>query len=250
MKSDYHIHSYFSKDSKLNPDEIIKKAIDLKYSKIAFTDHLEFLFPQWSFHNEVSFSDYYNFFSELKAKYISEIEIIRGVEIGEYYQTVSQVRDYFGDLRPDLVLGSVHTLLPNKDISLPFEQALSQKEIISYYKANLELVEKCDIDVLAHLGIFTRYLHHDIKAGLPICRDIFQVMQEKKIALEINYSGLRKTTKQFIPHFEVLDLYASEGGTLVSIGSDTHQLSDFDDNYNEMRRILEEKRYPFVEVNE
>lgn len=245
MKKDYHIHSFFSADSKLIPEKLIEKAIELKYSEIAFTDHLEFLFPQWSFHEEHSFKEYYDYFSDLRTKYASQINIVMGVEIGEYYKTILQVRDYFGDLKPDLILGSIHTLFPKKDISLPFDKALSEKEIINYYKYNLEMVEKCDIDVLAHLGIFTRFLQHDIKIGLPICKDIFQVMLEKKIALEINYSGLRKLTKQFIPHFEVLDQYAIEGGKLISIGSDTHQVSDFDDNYDKVIEILEEKGYPF-----
>ena len=245
MKKDYHIHSFFSADSKLSPEKLIEKAIELNYSKIAFTDHLEFLFPQWSFHEEHSFEEYYNYFSELKIKYATEIEIIRGVEVGEYHKTMRAVEDYFGGLQPDLVLGSVHTLFPRKDISLPFEKPLSETEIVNYYKYNLELVEKCDIDILAHLGIFARLLSHDIRVGLPICRDIFQVMIEKKIALEINYSGLRKSTKQLIPHFEVLDKYAIEGGTRISIASDTHQLSDFDDNYEQVINILKEHGYPF-----
>lgn len=245
MKKDYHIHSYFSKDSKLCPEKLIAKAIELKYTKIAFTDHLEFLFPKWSFHEDISFENYFDYFSELNLEYASQIEIIRGVEIGEYYETKAQARDYFGALRPDLILGSVHTLLPDRDISVPFKKPLSKKEISNYYKLNLRLVEECDLDILAHLGIFTRFLPHDIKVGLPICRDIFQVMLEKKIALEINYSGLRKPTKQFMPHFEVLDKYASEGGKLISIGSDSHVLSDFDDNYDQVIRILEERGYPF-----
>lgn len=249
MKKDYHIHSYFSKDSKLNPEELIKKAIELNYQEIAFTDHLEFLFPQWSFHEEYSYQEFYDFFTSLKAKYVSKIKILRGIEVGEYQQTKAQVLDYFGDLKPDIILGSVHTLLPNRDISLPFDQPLSEKEIVAYYKENLKLVEDCHIDVLAHLGIFTRYLPHNIKAGLPVCRDIFQVMKEKKIALEINYSGLRKSTKQIIPHFEVLELYASQGGSLISMASDTHQLSDFDDNYDQVIRILEQNKYGFIVVN-
>ncbi|MBI9032124.1 histidinol-phosphatase HisJ family protein [bacterium] len=248
MKKDYHIHSYFSKDSKLDPDKLIQKAIELNYQEIAFTDHLEFLFPQWSFHEEYSYQDYYDFFSLLKAKYAPKINILSGVEIGEYHQTKTQVTDYFGHLKPDLILGSIHTLLPKKDISLPFQEPLSPAEIISYYKSNLELVETCDLDILAHLGIFTRFLPHNIKVGLPICKDIFQVMKEKNIALEINFSGLRKTTKQFLPHFQVLDLYAMEEGKLISIGSDTHQLSDFDDNYDNVLSILDEKGYPFLVV--
>lgn len=245
MKKDYHIHSYFSKDSKLDPEKLITKAIDLKYNIIAFTDHLEFLFPQWSFHDEVTYSEYYDYFTELKAKYASKIDILRGIEIGEYYKTKKQVSDYFGDLKPDLILGSIHTILPDRDISLPFKQPLSNQEIVAYYKLNLKLVEDCDMDILAHLGIFTRFLSHEIKAGLPICRDIFQVMIEKEIALEVNFSGLRKSTKQFLPHFEVLDKYAMEGGKRISLGSDTHQLSDFDDNYDHVIKIIEERGYPF-----
>jgi histidinol-phosphatase (PHP family) len=247
MKKDYHIHTHISKDSKLNPDELILKAIDCNYAEIAFTDHLEFLFPQWSFHQEYSFVDYLDFFTNLQEKYSSQIKILRGVEIGEYQETKEQVLDYFAGLRPDIILGSVHTILPDKDISLPFAKPLSKQDIISYYKANLKLVEKCQIDVLAHLGIFARYLQHNIKEGLPICKDIFQVMKEKEIALEINYSGLRKVTKQIIPHLEVLELYANEGGELISLGSDSHQVSDFDDNYEKTWAILKDNGFGMFE---
>ncbi len=238
MKKDFHIHSHISKDSRQNPEEIILKAIELNYDEIAFTDHLEFLFPKWSFHQDYSFAKYMNYYTELQEKYADKIKILRGIEIGEYQETKSQVEDYFAGSRPDIVLASIHTILPDKDVSLPFTNPLSQQEIIKYYKANLQLVENCDLDILAHLGIFTRYLKHDIKPALPVCKDIFQVMLEKNIALEINYSGLRKANKQFIPHLEVLDLYASQGGRLISIGSDSHQLSDFNDNYDETWRIL------------
>lgn len=248
MKKDYHIHTHFSKDSKLNPDDLIIKAIESDYAEIAFTDHLELMFPQWSFHQEYTFADYLGYFTNLQEKYASQIKILRGVEIGEYQETKEQVLDYFAGLRPDIILGSVHTILPNKDISLPFNKALSKQDIVNYYKANLELVENCDIDVLAHLGIFARYLKHDIKAGLPICKDIFQVMRERKLALEINYSGLRKLTKQIIPHLEVLELYALEGGKLISIGSDSHQVSEFDDNYDKVWTMLQENGFGIFEL--
>lgn len=241
MKKDYHIHTKISEDCKLPAEELIAKAIEKGYTTIAFTDHLEMLFPKWSFHPDMTFSKYIAYFASLKDKYSTQIEILTGVEIGEYHVTIPQVKDYFGDLKPDLIIGSIHTLLPDTNISIPLEQALTPQEIIKYYKANLELVEKCDIDILGHLGIFTRYLKHDITHALPICRDIFQVMVAKNIVLEINYSGLRKTTQQFMPHFEVLEEYAKQGGKRVSIGSDTHVISDFDDNYDRVIEILEEK---------
>jgi len=245
MKNDYHIHSEISADCELSAEKLINKAIERKYNRIAFTEHLEILSPKWSFHPDITFPDYMDYFNSLKEKYSEQIEILGGVEIGEYQVTIPQVEDYFGDLRPDVVVGSVHTLLPDRNISIPFERPLSPQEVLDYYKANLELVEKCEIDILGHLGIFTRYLKHDISIALPICRDIFQVMLAKNIALEINFSGLRKSTKQFMPHFEVLEEYAKQGGKRVAMGSDTHMIEDFDDYYDEVIEILKEHDYGF-----
>jgi histidinol phosphatase-like PHP family hydrolase len=58
---------------------------------------------------------------------------------------------------------------------------------------------------------------------------------------------LRKVTKQIIPHLEVLELYASEGGKLISLGSDSHQVSDFDDNYEKTWAILKDNGFGMFE---
>ncbi|OQY38194.1 MAG: hypothetical protein B6226_04000 [Candidatus Cloacimonetes bacterium 4572_65] len=239
MKKDYHIHSLQSPDSSLNPVELIKKAIKLNYETIAFTDHYEPTDPDESFHSALSFIEYLNYFHKLRDTYKDKINILAGVEIGEYHLAKSAVEDYFQGYRADVILGSVHVLEPKRYISMPFKPLLNQKEITAYYKSNLKLVEECDIDILAHLGIFMRYDNHNITHVKPIIRDIFQVMIEKKIALEINYSGLRKSTRSIIPQISTVEQYATEGGSLISIGSDTHIIDHFDDHYDEAVKILD-----------
>ena len=47
--------------------------------------------------------------------------------------------------------------------------------------------------------------HCCLVAWFFVAEAVFQVMVAKNIVLEINYSGLRKATQQFMPHFEVLE---------------------------------------------
>ena len=62
-------------------------------------------------------------------------------------------------------------------------------------------------------------------------KDIFQVMIDRDVALEINFSSLRKPYSRLIPEPEQIELYRSLGGVLFSIGSDSHMLEHFDMHY-------------------
>ena len=42
---DYHMHTFFSTDSEGNPEEYIKKAIELGLDEICFTDHYDVDYP-------------------------------------------------------------------------------------------------------------------------------------------------------------------------------------------------------------
>ena len=47
--SDYHVHSHFSGDCEMIMEEAILKAIALGLNEIAFTDHVDYDYPDLSF---------------------------------------------------------------------------------------------------------------------------------------------------------------------------------------------------------
>jgi len=230
MIYDYHIHTEYSYDSFIKADDLINKAIQQGYDDIAITEHLDLLPQEISLYGLISLRDYVNFCQRLRDKY-SQITLRTGIEIGDYHL----LRDYAKtiingyDLYP--ILGSVHFLSDHTNIAIRMSKALSRDQISDYYRANLQLVQDCDIDVLAHLGVYKRYY------GAPpnedhvqeLIKEIFKVIIEREIALEINLSGLKKPFAEIIPEPRYIEIYRSLGGNLFSIGSDSHKLENFGD---------------------
>ncbi len=229
MKFDYHLHTEDSYDSRINADALIKKAIDLQYDEIAITEHLDLLPQELSLYGLPSLQRYTRRIAALKTKY-PEIKILTGIEIGDYQQVKDFAKNLISGLGFELILGSVHFLSDHTNIALPLAQPLSAPQVEDYYLQNLSLVNTCDVDVLAHLGVYKRHYPFipDETAVYPVIRDIFSVMVERQIALELNLSALRNGYPSFLPEEHIIQLYLEQGGKLFSIGSDAHTLEHFD----------------------
>lgn len=232
MKKDYHIHTDFSADSKLKLSELIPRAISLGYNEIAITEHLDLLPQEISVFGVPSFIKYKNYVEYLRKKH-SEIKIIWGIEVGDYQEVKAFADSLLEQMQFELVLGSVHFTGAHINVAVPLKKPLSRDETRQYYENNLRLVQTCDFNVLAHLGVYKRYYTKlpDEKHCLSIIRDIFLTMIDKEIALELNLACLRKPYNSMIPESEYLDLYQKLGGKLVTIGSDSHSLEHFNLNY-------------------
>jgi histidinol-phosphatase (PHP family) len=230
MKYDYHIHTEYSYDSFIKSDDLMQKAINLEYDEIAITEHLDLLPEELSVYGLPSLKKYRAYTQALQTKYPS-ITLRTGIEIGDYHR----VRDFAYQLIAGFdffpILGSVHFLSDHTNVAIALKKPLDKSQIRDYYKNNLELVSTCEIDVLAHLGVYKRYYDHcpDESYVLDIIADIFQVMIKRKIALEINLSSLHKPYRQTVPEPKYIELYRDLGGTLFSIGSDAHILDRFGD---------------------
>ncbi len=228
--TDYHLHTEYSWDSHLKAENLIAKAISLKYDAIAITEHLDLLPWELGENGLVSLRKYRDRLSELQASY-PRLQVLGGIEIGDY----QSVRDFASDLISeydfDLILGAVHFLVDRTNVAIPLPHPLDKSQIEAYYRLNLRLVNDCDIDILAHLGVYQRYYKAvpEESFALPIIKDIFRTLIERGIALEINYSAYRKPLGCCLPNPAVLDLYREMGGRLFSIGSDSHHLDHFHD---------------------
>jgi histidinol-phosphatase (PHP family) len=240
LKIDYHLHSSVSADAHTNPDALVKKAIARGYEEIAITDHFDLLPSEISTYGVPSYRQYIQMLESLQARY-PEIHITSGMEAGELHRVKDLLMGIIAVQKPDLLIGSIHVLSTGKNISVPFSQPLTDAEIQDYYQENLHLVQSGDFQVLGHLGIYKRYYHQHPGAEdkyNELVAAIFEEMIKRDIALEINYSGLRKTLKSLIPEIPHLKLYLELGGKLLTLGSDAHTLAHFDDKYQQAIHLI------------
>lgn len=241
MKIDYHLHGEFSSDSLMSYDKLCSKAIQNGYQEIAITEHFDFLASEIYHFGIPPYENYFRRIREIKNKY-PQIKIYCGVELGEYHRIKEIADAVMAHEKPELIIGSIHILSDGKNISIPFNEPMNDAQVRDYYKENLRLVESCDIDILGHLGIFKRYYNKqpDEMQFHPIIDKIFTTMIKKNIALEINYSPLRKSYKQLLPEPLYIKRYLKLGGRLLSIGSDSHSINQFDDHYGEAIAMLKD----------
>lgn len=226
---DSHIHSNCSFDGHNSITELGTKANDLGHLYFAITDHCE--------------CDQYN---DLKHNYKTSSlrahremleakkdfpNMIMGIELGQPLQNLEAAnevleRDY------DFVMASLHNISGMTDfytwgnVSGNFDEHLA-----CYLKEIKEMVRWGRFDALAHLSYPIRYLRDENGNNLNFnnfhkeITEIFEIMIEKNIALEINCAGSKPTGCGFlIPDLTLIKLYKSIGGKLVTIGSDTHRL--------------------------
>jgi histidinol-phosphatase (PHP family) len=233
MRIDYHIHSEFSADSKLDMHTLLRKAIASSYQEIAFTDHFDLIPAEIGYYGIPSYVKYSRTIERIRREF-PEISILKGVELGEYHRCSELVEQVLQcDSPPDIRIGSIHVLPDGTNVSEPLTGEMTGSAIESYYQENLALARKGGFDILGHLGIYKRYLRNepDESRVVDIVRDIFRTIIEKGIALEVNLSGLRNHIQSIIPSKEYLNLYREMGGELLIIGSDSHSIDHFDQNY-------------------
>ncbi|MCB5235023.1 MAG: histidinol-phosphatase HisJ family protein [Candidatus Cloacimonetes bacterium] len=235
---DYHLHTEYSFDSMIKGKELMEKAIRLGYKEIAITEHLDLL-PFEAKNNGIpALKKYWNYCKNLQKEH-PQITLHCGLEIGDYHRTKDYALELIEGFDFFPIMGSVHILEDNTNVAILLNKQLSKEHTIEYYKQNLDLVTNCDINILGHLGVYKRYYSERIDESFvyPIIKDIFEVMIARNIYLEVNLSSLYKPYQMIIPEPEMLQMFKEMGGTLISIGSDTHRLDKFEDNTSILQRF-------------
>ncbi|MDI9528922.1 MAG: histidinol-phosphatase HisJ family protein [Candidatus Cloacimonadota bacterium] len=241
MKADYHLHTEYSYDSRMKAKELVDKALALNYDLIAVTEHLDLLPNELLVYGLPAFKKYCQGMQALKERLAdTPLKLLCGIEVGDYNRVRPFADCLLEQLDLDLVMGAVHFLNDFTNVAVPLKAPLTPSEIVSYYRLNLDLVQHCKIDVIAHLGVYKRYYEDmpDESFCRDILKDIFQTMVERGIALEINFSSLRKPYARILPEEWQIELYMDCGGSLFTLGSDSHLLEHFDLNYDKLPQWL------------
>ncbi len=107
--SNFHCHSNFS-DGQENPEDIVKKAIELKMPSIGISEHCPVPFKTtWNLKSD-KVDNYFELMSNLKNKYSGKIEVYCGMEIDYISDMQTEILKRCKIDKLDYIIGSIHFL--------------------------------------------------------------------------------------------------------------------------------------------
>ena len=255
---DSHTHTVNSPDGIQTIDELCLRAIEMGVKGVAVTEHT---------HLSPVYLHYFPDFKPIPAirqgikdvlygqeKYGDKLLLTCGLEVDEYLDDPKGNDELISLYDFDVLLGSIHYLKEGKwDLQyskVVYDDTVSDQELKDYLKAYFEAIalmaERTDIDVLAHLTCPMRYINGrhgrrlDISEFTPIIKDILKTIISRKIALEINTTGLLRCEFGgcLCPDNNLITLYKELGGTLITLGSDAHRTQGIAQAFKETKDIL------------
>jgi histidinol-phosphatase (PHP family) len=234
MLIDYHVHTNFSADCRASMQEQCEAALSAGVQQIAFTEHEEY-------HPEEVRPGYFNhpaYMLELercRRLFEGRLVIRAGIEVSEPHRYAAQSQPVLHAYPWDFVLGSLHWLDVNTSALAPefFTSRGDWRESFrAYFREMLNMVRFGDFDVIAHFDYPARYGRryfgddYDIREYEPEIRPVLRAAIERGKGIEINTGSLRKGMANTCPAQPVVDWYRELGGTLLSVGSDSHRAQD------------------------
>jgi len=241
---DYHVHSNFSGDCSVEPEDIIIDAINNGLKEICFTDHIDYDCPDLPEKFEFDADEYFEAMTQLKERYKENIDVKIGVEIGLQAHILDQCSEFVNSKDFDFVIASFHTH-KNKDIySTDILFKKTPHEVLSEYLDEIlySISNYNDYSVIGHLDLLKRYSDGikelDVKNYFDKYSEIFKILIENGKGIEINTSGLRQDVGIQFPDVELIKLYKKLGGEIITLGSDTHGTGTLMHEFEEIKLIL------------
>lgn len=241
MKCDYHIHSEHSCDSKVPMDSYAQAALALGLDELCFTEHVDYeVFNEYTHLNPFTYDGYFSAIETMKARYAGQLTIKAGIEFGIQTHTIERYRQDAKTYPFDFIMMSSHEINNQEFWLYAYQEGKTQLEVNrGYYENLLQLVKNTtDYSVLGHMDVIKRY---DKEGILPdeACIDLIEAILIEVIkqgkGLEVNTSSFRYGMIDLTPSKQILSLYRSLGGDLITLGSDSHQLEQLAQHMDRVR---------------
>ena len=242
---DTHVHSLFSTDSSTEMEEMVKKAVEEGLPHICFTDHIDYDYPVEGVKFDFNMDEYFASIRGLKEKYSEKILVLAGIELGMQEHLVDRYEELLKKYPFDFVIGSQH-LVDGSDPYYPstFDGRTDAQIYRDYFEETLRDVKAFrGFDSLGHLDYIVRYgrfkTHsYTYSAYSDVIDEILKILVRRNKALEINTAGLRKQLGFPNPSPDVLRRYRELGGTLITVGSDSHKPYSIGFGFEEAGELL------------
>lgn len=244
---DCHNHSCHSFDAVDTVEAMCLRAEELRMTAFALTDHSDLDGKNLSECMNV-ISQSVDEMKQFRSTHPLQCELLTGLELGEAIDFPEDAKA-MASLRPyDVIIGSYHNSPSGEDYYFLNVKEMTDKEIsISlrwYFEKLIQTVQSTELDVLAHITYPLRYIVGDqgrcvdLKDYQDQLQFLLTTMIQKGISLEINSSGLRQKIGEPLPNIAILKKYRELGGTMVSLGSDSHNTGDLGKGIKECTQWL------------
>lgn len=244
MQADFHMHTNFSSDATVSPEEMIKGAIQKGLKTICITDHMDKDYDEEGTQFIFTPEQYFSLLQKLQEKYRSQIEVRIGVEIGLQPHLKTFINDYVNKYSFDFVIGSVH-LIDGKD---PYTERKCFSEDKILYRKGFEQIFECinknmNFDVLGHIDYVVRYGKEKEKSYfyreyMEVADEIMRSLIAQGKGIELNTAGFKYGLPFAHPHPEILKRYKELGGEIITIGSDAHKPEHIAYDFERVKEIL------------
>lgn len=249
-----HNHSTGS-DGKLSPEEVVKKAIELEWDYVYFTDH--YPYPKGvlkekaiEYHDENFFNeDYIKEIKKLKEKYKNKIEVCFGAEFGWLEKYEKWFKEQIKKQNFEYVIGALHDIIDKNNKAHALENGKENwlksaenfggvKEFIKeYYKQIKDIINSGFFDCIGHLDYIKVYnqekdlFKEDSEWYKKEVLEVLDLIKKNNLAIEINGGGIRKCGEQF-PSLWILK-QAKKREIPVTLGLDAHWQGHFNNKIME-----------------
>ena len=245
MLADYHVHTEFSNDSIYPMEEVVKDAISLGIKDICFTDHVDYgPYRDWDDPRgikyrpgdegepeqvaltNVDYGKYFSMIEKLREKYKDKIAVKAGMEFGVQTHTIPEYEKLFRSYPFDFIILSIHQAGDQEFWTNEYQSGRTQQEYNEgYYKELLSVVQNYhNYSVLGHMDLIVRYDSYGVypfEKLKPLLTEILKTVIADGI--EVNTSNHRYGLSDMTPSRDILKLYKELGGTIITIGSDSHK---------------------------
>jgi histidinol-phosphatase (PHP family) len=225
-------------------EDLAKKAAAENMNCICLTEHIDFMDEHH--HNYKKF-DYKGWLGAVERSRQFFPNLKKGIEAGEVNYYTDRFKKFVDGKDFDFIIGSVHSIGAHTPV---FDEYFRQYDTIEeayrhFFEEEFKLIKRGGFDVAAHLTLvhrqggkrFKKSVYDTFKNEIE---DILKLLISSNIGIEINTSGLtRFPSKDFIPDKQVVQAYVNLGGDIITVGSDSHKLSDSFTGIEEAYKMLE-----------
>ena len=188
-------------------------------------------------------------------KFEGQLIIRKGIELGQPMVNPELAKSILEKHEFDYVIGSVHKIGTLTLSNVAYNAHNVEDICLNYLDAIYELADEGDFDCLGHIDMIRLYA---AKQGTPLDMleyedqlvPILRRVIERGKGIEINTTGFRQEISTTLPNLDLLKLYRSLGGQIVTIGSDAHCTADIGSGWSESAILAKQAGFDYVTLYE